>query len=209
MYTPASSLTFGTVTSITWIVLAGRSFDPEAYRSTASSATSRHLLPLAYEPSGSARRQRVFWDAAMKVQGSFEGHEAKSTSALVGLVFCWLVGTLLFVPLWAGMNFVFGTALDGPLGAFIMAPPCQRLAGTIEPLRRYTLGTGKVRRSSSVCHFGSGPIRVDGRIDGLGFAGRELAYLVVGFVGYGVCLAGALVLAVLMVRAGRRLLRAG
>ena len=140
----------------------------------------------------------------MKVQRPLEGDEAKPTSTLVGLVLSWLVGTLLFVPLWAGMNFAFGTALDGPIGAFVMEPPCQGLAGTTEPLSSYTLGTGRLRVSSSVCHFASGPISVTGPTDGLGFTGREFVYLMVGFVGYGVCLAGALVLTVFLVRAGRR-----
>jgi len=138
------------------------------------------------------------------------GDDVKATSTLVGLVVSWVVGCLLFVPLWAGLNFAFGTALDGPIGAFVMEAPCQRLARTSEPLSRYTLGAGKARVSSSVCHFASGPIRVADRpTDGLGFTGRELVYLVIGFVGYGVCLAGAMVLAVFLVRAGRRLLGAG
>jgi hypothetical protein len=133
-----------------------------------------------------------------------QGEEITPAPTLVGLVLGCLVGTLLFVPLWAGMNFAFGTALDGPIGAFVMEAPCQRLGRTSEPLSRYTLGHGKVRLSSSICHFASGSIRVaDGRTDGLGFAGRELAYLAVGFVGYAACLVGALVLAVAMVRAGR------
>jgi hypothetical protein len=124
---------------------------------------------------------------------------------LLGLAFSCLVGSLLFVSLWAGMNFAFGTALDGPIGAFVMERPCQRLAGTTEPLSRYTLGRGGARLSSSVCHFASGPRRVaDGRTDGLGFTGRELAYLVLGFVGYALCFAGALVLTVSIVRVGRR-----
>ena len=134
-----------------------------------------------------------------------EGDEKKPTSTLVGLVLSWLVGTLMFVPLWAGMNFVFGTALDGPIGAFVMETPCQRLARTTEPLSRYTLGTGRLRPSSSVCHFASGPIRVADRpTDGLGFTGREFVYLVIGFVGYAACLAGALVLAFLQPNTGRR-----
>jgi len=128
------------------------------------------------------------------------------TSTLLGLAASWLVGCLLFVPLWAGMNFAFGTALDGPIGAFVMETPCQRLARTTEPLSRYTLAGGKSRVSGSVCHFASGPRRVDGPTDGLGFTGRELAYLVVGFVGYGACFAGALALTAFLVRGGRRLL---
>lgn len=127
-------------------------------------------------------------------------------SATIGLVLSWLVGSLLFVPVWAGLNFVFGTALDGPIGAFVMEPPCQRLAGTHEPLQRYALSAGKGRLSSSVCHFASGPIRVEGRTDGLGFTGRELVYLVTGFVGYASCFAGAVVLTVSIVRGGRRLI---
>lgn len=145
----------------------------------------------------------------MKVQGPLNGDESKATSSVVGLLVSWVVGCLLFVPLWAGLNFGFGTALDGPIGAFVMETPCQRLAGTTEPLSRYTLGTGRVRPSSSVCHFASGPVRVaDGRTDGLGFTWRELAYLVLGFVGYAACFAGAMFLTVLVVRAGRRLSQA-
>ena len=113
------------------------------------------------------------------------------------------MGCLLFVPSWAGLNFAFGTALDGPIGAFVMETPCQRLARTTEPLSRYTLGGGKSRVSSSVCHFASGPVRVDGATDGLGFTGRELAYLALGFVGYGACFAGAMALTVFLVRARR------
>ena len=127
------------------------------------------------------------------------------TRSPVGAVLRWLFGCLLFVPAWAGLNFGFGTALDGPIGAFVMETPCQRLAGTTEPLVRYSLGTGRSRLSSSVCHFASGPIRVgDARTEGLGFTGREAAYLALGFAGYAVCLAGALVLAVVLANAGGR-----
>jgi hypothetical protein len=130
-----------------------------------------------------------------------KGDQPKTTSTLLGLVVSWIVGCLLFVPLWAALNFAFGTALDGPIGAFVMETPCQRLAGTTEPLSRYTLGGGKVRVSSSVCHFASGPIRVaDRATDGLGFAWRELVYLVIGFVGYGASFAGALGLTIFLAR---------
>ncbi|HEU5072699.1 MAG TPA: hypothetical protein VFU02_00965 [Polyangiaceae bacterium] len=140
----------------------------------------------------------------MTLRDPGEGDRSKRTSTLLGLMVSGLVGSLLFVPLWAGLNYAFGTALDGPIGAFIMEPPCQRLAGTTEPLSRYTLGTGTVRVASSVCHFASGPIHVDDRpTDGLGFRGRELVYLLVGFVGYAACLAGAVLLSFFLVRAGR------
>jgi len=130
---------------------------------------------------------------------------AGTNSALVGCALSWLVGCVLFVSSWAGLNFAFGTALDGPIGAFVMEAPCQRLTGTTEPLSRYTLGKGKSRLASSVCHFASGSIRVaDRRTDGLGFTGRELAYLVIGFAGYAACLAGALALTIAVVRAGQR-----
>jgi len=142
----------------------------------------------------------------MKVQGPLEGDEVTRTAAL-GLLLSWLVGSLLFVPLWAGLNFAFGTALDGPIGVFVMEPSCQRLTGTTEPLTRYSLGRGnKMRASSSVCHFESGSIRVADRpTEGLGFTGREFVYLMLGFVGYAVCFAGALLLAFSLVHAGRRL----
>lgn len=58
----------------------------------------------------------------MRGQGSPGGDEAKETS-LLGLAVSGLVGRLLFVPLWAGMNFAFGTALDGPIGALVMETP--------------------------------------------------------------------------------------
>jgi hypothetical protein len=138
-------------------------------------------------------------------EGPLESDDAKPKASLVGILLSWVVGCLLFVPLWAGLNFAFGTALDGPIGAFVMEPSCQRLAHTAEPLSRYSLGTGRVRPSSSVCHFASGPVRVDGPTEGLGFTGREFVYLAIGLVGYAVCLAGALVLTAYLVRAGRRL----
>ncbi|MGE0421719.1 MAG: hypothetical protein AB7O88_05625 [Reyranellaceae bacterium] len=116
---------------------------------------------------------------------------------------------LLFVPSWAGLNFAFGSALDGPVGVLLMEPPCQRLAqrlgGPPEPLNRYVLGQGtRGRRSTpSVCHFASRSIRVgDSPTEGLGFSEREFAYLVVGFVGYAACLAVAAVLAFFVVKAG-------
>src|SRR5690349_13871187 len=69
---------------------------------------------------------------------------------------------LLFVPSWAGLNFAFGTALDGPVGVLVMETPCQRLVqrmgGPLEPLNRYALGSGK--STSSVCHFASRSVRV-------------------------------------------------
>lgn len=128
-------------------------------------------------------------------------------STLLGLLLCWLVGTVLFVPMWAGLNFAFGNALDGPIGAFAMETPCQRLAGTKEPLVRYSLA-GKGRHSSSVCHFASGPVPVMGRTEQLGFGWRELAYIVVGLIGYLCAFVAALVLAFRIVRAGRRFVSA-
>ena len=141
----------------------------------------------------------------MNAQRPAEADEPKASSTLLGLALSWILGCLLFVPLWAGLNFGFGSALDGPIGALVMEPPCQRLANTTEPLVRYKLGGGKSRVSSSVCHFASGPVRVDGPTDGLGFTGRELAYLVLGFAGYGACFAGAIALTLYVVRGGRRL----
>jgi hypothetical protein len=111
---------------------------------------------------------------------------------------------LLFVPSWAGLNFAFGTALDGPVGVLVMETPCQRLAqrmgGPPERLTRYVLAA---RRSPSVCHFASRSIRVGhGPTDGLGFSEREFAYLAIGFVGYAACFVGAMVLAFFVVTAG-------
>lgn len=140
----------------------------------------------------------------MSVQ-SPRADDPKSKSTLVGLAVSWLVGCLLFVPAWAGLNFAFGTALDGPIGAFVMETPCQRLASTTEPLHHYKLSGGKSRAASSVCHFASGPVRVDGPTDGLGFKGRELLYLVIGFAGYAACFAGALALTFWLVRSARRI----
>ena len=93
----------------------------------------------------------------MKVRSALAGDEASQTSSPIGCLLSFVVASLLFVPLWAGVNFAFGTALDGPVGAFLMEAPCQRLAHTTEPLSRYTLGK---RKSSSVCHFASETIHV-------------------------------------------------
>jgi hypothetical protein len=142
----------------------------------------------------------------MKLPDPLDADDVKPGRLLLGLAVSGLVGSVLFVLLWAGLNFAFGSALDGPIGIFIMEPPCQRLARTSEPLLRYTFGSGHVRLSSPVCHFASGSVWVEGSTDGLGFTGRELAYLVVGFVGYAVCFVAALVGAFYVVRAGRRVL---
>ena len=138
----------------------------------------------------------------MKLQSPLEGDEVTSTSSQVGCVFGWLLGGLLFLPIWAVVNNAFGTALDGPIGAFVMESPCQRLARTTEPLSRYTLGK---RKSSSVCHFASETIHVTGATDGLGFTGHEFVYIVIGLVGYAVCFVGAALLAVFLALTGSRL----
>jgi hypothetical protein len=133
-------------------------------------------------------------------------------SPLWGLVRAVLM-FLLFVPSWAGLNFAFGTALDGPVGVLVMETPCQRLVqrlgGEPERLDRYVLGkAARGRITPSVCHFASRPVRVgDSPTDGLGFSERELAYLAIGFVGYAACFVGAMVLAFFMVSAGWRFIR--
>jgi hypothetical protein len=101
------------------------------------------------------------------------------------------------------MNFAFGTLLDGPIGAFIMEAPCQRLADSSEPLSSYSLGRGR-RAATSVCHFASGSLRVDGPTDGMGFTVREFIYLAIGLVGYAACFVSALLLTVFLVRTVRR-----
>jgi hypothetical protein len=122
--------------------------------------------------------------------------------ALVALSLILALGAAVFVTLWAGLNFAFGTALDGPVGAWLMETPCQRLAASAEPLVRYALGRG--RASASVCHFASGSIRVDGQTEGLGFTERELVYLILGLVGYALCFVCALVTTTFLVRMGWR-----
>jgi hypothetical protein len=143
--------------------------------------------------------------AVMKVAPPSAGDDAKPIWSVIGLLLSVVIGGVLFVVLWAGANFAFGTALDGPIGAYIMEPSCQRYARTSEPLVRYVLGTGgRNRVGTSVCHFASGPVPVNGPTDGLGFTGREFVYLVTGLAGYAVCFASALTATFYLVRAGRR-----
>lgn len=127
---------------------------------------------------------------------------------LVKMLLSLVIGGPLFVGLWAGINFGFGTALDGPISAFIMARPCQRLDGTAERLTGYTLAKGgKGRRSSpSICHFGPRSVTVSGQIGALGFQWRELLLIVTGLVGYAVCFVSAGVGTCYLVRQGWRLL---
>jgi len=134
--------------------------------------------------------------------------EAHPALQVVGLLLSLLLGGVLFIVLWAVLNFAFGTALDGPIGGFVMEPPCQRLADTTEPLAGYTLGrSGRGRSSPAVCNFASRSVIVDGPTNSLGFPGREFVFLLIGFAGYGVCLTCALVATVFLVRGGRRLVR--
>jgi hypothetical protein len=121
-----------------------------------------------------------------------------------------LVGSVLFILLWAGVNFGFGTLLDGPIGAFVMEQPCQRLAHTNERLTGYSpgkAGGGGRAISPSVCYFGSRRVIVAGQTDGLGFTQREGLLIVGGLVGYLLCFISALVGAVYLVGLGRRLVR--
>jgi hypothetical protein len=131
--------------------------------------------------------------------------QGRPLATLLGLLASIVLGGVLFVGLWAGMNFAFGSALDGPIGALVMEAPCQRLANSSEPLVRYALGKGRGPLSSSVCHFASGPLLVEGATESHGFEVRELAYLLIGFAGYAVCLVAALASAFLLVRGARRL----
>lgn len=130
---------------------------------------------------------------------------ATLVKALLGL----LIGGVLFVLLWAGLNFAFGTALDGPIGAFVMEQPCQRFANTRERLTGYSPGTAsRGRRSTpSVCHFGSRPVSVVGLTDAMGFTSREGVLIAGGLVGYGVCFVVALLGAVYLVVRSWRLMR--
>ena len=105
-------------------------------------------------------------------------------------------------------NYGFGTALDGPIAAFIMEKPCQRLAGTSERLTGYALGTGGKGRPSrpSVCHFGARRVVVGGRIDALGFQWREFQLIVLGLLGYALCFVSAGVGTVYLIVKGGRLI---
>ena len=128
---------------------------------------------------------------------------------LVRMLLGFFIGGVLFILLWAGLNFGFGTALDGPIGAFIMEPPCQRLARTNERLTGYSpgkAGGGGRAISPSVCYFGSRRITVTGQTDGLGFTQREGLLIAGGLVGYAVCFILAAVGAVYLVGLCRRLM---
>jgi hypothetical protein len=135
--------------------------------------------------------------ASAESKVDFMSHLHDDRESPVWALLRFVVMFLLFIPSWAGMNFAFGIALDGPVGVLLMETPCQRLAQRMgsppEPLYRYDSGG---RRSPSVCRFASRSIRVgDGPTDGLGFSEREFAYLAIGFVGYAACIVGALALA--------------
>jgi len=141
----------------------------------------------------------------MKVQETLEGDESKDTSTPLGCLLSFVVASLLFVPLWAGVNVAFGAALEGPIAVFLMEPPCQRLAHTSEPLSRYAVKGGWKRTAPSVCTFPSRTVAVT---QSEGFTGREFVYLMSGLVGYFACFAGALVFTIYLVRGGQRFVEA-
>jgi len=119
---------------------------------------------------------------------------------------------MLFIVLWALLNSGFGTALDGPIAAFFMEKPCQRLDGTAERLTGYTLGGGSkgMRSTPAVCHFGPRSVTVGGPIAALGFRWREFQVIVIGLVGYAVCFASAGVgTFALVLQSGRLISRLG
>jgi hypothetical protein len=127
---------------------------------------------------------------------------------LVQVILSLLIGGILFVALWASVNFGFGMALDGPIGAFLMEQPCQRLNGTAERLTGYTLGKGSkgTRSTPAVCHFGPRAVTVGGQTDALGFQQREFLLIVIGLVGYTVCFIGTGVGTCSLVLQGSRLI---
>ncbi len=139
------------------------------------------------------------------------GQEALSGWVILGRMLVDLfIGGALFVLLWAGLNFGFGTLLEGPIGAFVMEQPCQRLARTEERLAGYAPGTAGSRGmaiSPSVCYFDSRSVVVAGQIDNLGFTHREGLLILGGLAGYLLCFILAAFCAVYLVGLGRRLLR--
>ena len=141
----------------------------------------------------------------MKVRGTVESDDSKETFRPIGCLLSFVVASLLFVPLWAGVNVAFGTVLEGPIAVFLMEPPCQRLAQTTEPLSGYAVKGGWKRTAPSVCRFASRTVHVT---KSEGFAGREFVYLMTGLIGYFVCFAGALVLTIYSVLSGQRFVEA-
>ena len=139
---------------------------------------------------------------------STDDAEPSGAILLVQTLLRLLIGGMLFVVLWAFLNYGFGTALDGPIAAIIMETPCQRLDRSSERVTGYRLGTaGKGRASTpSVCYFGPRRVVVAGQTDALGFQWRELELIVLGLVGYAVCFVSAAVCTVYLVRRGGQLL---
>jgi len=137
-------------------------------------------------------------------QDSSETDQPNPPWTPLGCLLSFVAASLLFPPLWIGVNVAFEAALKGPVLVFLMETPCQRLAQTTEPLRRYTVtkgGRGVKRSTIAFCHFASRSVYVDRRE---GFNARELMHATIGLVGYFACFLGSFLLTLYLVLQGVR-----
>jgi hypothetical protein len=128
-------------------------------------------------------------------------------AALLLLLSGLLGGAVVFVLLWAGLNIAWAAALDHVIGPAIVAQPCQQVAGVTDwPTRFSRRETGRTGRllSRAVCHFGDRAAPVPEEVWSREFWAGETVLLMVGLVGYFLCIFGAIIGTVWLLILGRR-----
>jgi hypothetical protein len=117
-----------------------------------------------------------------------------------------LTAGVIFVLLWAGLNWSWGTLIETTIAPAVFDEPCQRLTSGAERLTRYskraTSRTGRLIQRA-VCHFGERATPVNEETWSKEFEGRELGVFLVEGAGYFAIIFGAILITVwLMIRAG-------
>jgi hypothetical protein len=125
---------------------------------------------------------------------------------LLKLLLGLLAGGVIFVLLWAGLNWSWGTLIETTIAPAVFDEPCQRLTSGAERLTRYskraTSRTGRLIQRA-VCHFGERSTPVNEETWSREFQGRELGLFLVEGAGLFAIFFGAILGTVwLMIRAG-------
>jgi hypothetical protein len=126
---------------------------------------------------------------------------------LLRILLGFLVGGVIFVLLWAGLNWSWGTLIETTIAPAVFDEPCQRLTSGAERLTRYskraTSRTGRLIQRA-VCHFGEQATPVNEETWSKEFEGRELGlFLVEGAVYFAIIFGAILSTVWLMIRAGK------
>jgi hypothetical protein len=126
---------------------------------------------------------------------------------LLKILLGFVTGGVIFVLLWAGLNWSWATVLETTIAPAVFEEPCQRLTGAADRLTRFskrsTSRTGRLIQRA-ICHFGERATPVNEATWSKEFEAREFGVFLLEGAGLFACIFGAILGTVaLMIRAGR------